>query len=442
MPRTQLLQTTLLIRIILVLYILGTSAPAALWAEDEEARFVIHQVYLLIDGNTMPGALRSFLTIKDGTTFSSWENMIETLEAEKKQLTERKYYSSVDYIIEGNQQSGYIVTFMVKEEMPYIPTILPDFDRRSRRRQGYEGMYDNAFGTMTDWDVSMYAKLNSSGVGDWQISQSMRKMRIGGRIYAVHVSQTHDQIFFEEFGKVLGNYSVDVTRASISTEFELDNSLIYEMEPGVTLRYNYADYGGVQAYTQTPFEITYDQCISREYFDWIANGREGTNHRIYSSFGFAQPLDNILLWEYRFLVGSSFSMYWLPWKYMSVYSNITADYSFFTNLPMKGYIMRGITDERLYGNKGLYLRNTLGFDLLRVPDTVNFHLHPFLDLGTASSAGNFFHTLYAGTGIDVILFLDFASDFVLRASVGWDLTELIKEQQFRLELTLQTGLAY
>ena len=415
---------------------------SSVWADDDVAQFTVNQVYLLIEGSTHPGALRSFLDIKSGTSFSSYENLIEALETEKQKLIDRQYYKKVDYIIEGDKDEGYIVTFMVEEETPFYPTVLPEFDRRSRRRADFQGLYDNAFGTMTDWDVNLYAKLNSSGIGNWEISQSMRKLRINDRIYSINVSQTHDRIFFEEFGEVLGNYSVDVTQASIATEFEVEHNLVYEMEPVVAVRYNYDDHGGSHDYKQTPFELSYNQSISRELFDWIGNGREGTNNKIFSSFGLARTLENTAMWEYSFLIGTSLSAYFVPWKYVSVYSNLTADYSFFTNVPMKGDLMRGITDERLYGNKGLYLRNTVGLDLLRVPDVVNFQLHPFLDLGTASSYGNFFHDLYAGTGLDVVLFLDFASDFSIRGSVGWDLAELIRNQDFRMELTLQTGLAY
>ena len=404
--------------------------------------FTLHKVFLLIEGNTKPGALRSFLNIKEGQEFVSLEDLKTTLEEEKQALVDRQYYSKVEYILEGNPKIGYIVTFLVEEETPFIPVPVQGYKTRNGRETGDEGYYDNAFGTMTDWDMSLYAQVNSKGVIDWQVRQRVRKLRIGDRVFAFYLAQTHDNIYFEEYGKVLGDYSVDKTKAGFSTEIELDNDLTYDLSPAVAVRYNYEDYGGAKQYDEVPVEFSLDHKMFRELIEWEGNGRNGYRAEVFNNISIDQTVDEGVRWKYYTVFGTSGSIYWVPWKYLSLYSNITLSYGFQKNSPMQGDRIRGVLDNRIYGNKSVFFRNTAGLDLFRWPGAVNLQLHPFIDMGTSASQWDPFHELYVGAGMDTVVFLDFLSDFAIRLSAGLDIGELVANDRRRWEVTVQTGLAY
>ena len=408
---------------------------------NSETPHRVKYVYLIIEGDTKPGALRSFLNIKEGQVFAGIEDLEEALEAQKQELMERGYYTSVEYLLEGNQSDGYIVTFVVKEAVSFIPLPVTIYNPHPRRDDGYEGFYDNAFGSMTDWDLSLYAKLSGDGLGEWEIRQKVRKVKIGTKILSFDFSQSHEQIRFQEFGTVLGDYTVDETRASVSTSIEFENQVFYDISPGVVLRYNYHNYGGREEYAKIPLEFILNQVLGKDQYEWIGNARKGYRAKLSAGLGLGQTFDN-LEWNYLTAISACGSYYYRPWKYISFYSNISAEYSFNTSRPQRGLHLRGISNNKMYGNKGLYLKNTMALDLLRWPDAVNFQLHPFFDMGSASSAGNSFHFLKMGAGLDIVLFLEFISNFAFRGSVGFDLGEYLDSETIDLEITIQTGLAY
>ncbi len=113
-------------------------------------------------------------------------------------------------------------------------------------------------------------------------------------------------------------------------------------------------------------------------------------------------------------------------------------------LPELGQYMRGVADFNLYGNGGIFFKQTLPVRIFDWAPLGEFQIQPFSDFGLVPPSYRAFDAqkdMRLSTGLDLVAFPTLISSLSLRSSVGVD---LFGPGGFtdRLELSLSTSLAY
>jgi hypothetical protein len=132
-----------------------------------------------------------------------------------------------------------------------------------------------------------------------------------------------------------------------------------------------------------------------------------------------------------------------------------------------GSYLRGIVDDRIFGDAGIFANFSVPIKLFDFPthvlikkDWLDFELQaqPFFDAaavlpwwGATFSTENKRHWLWASGGLELLFFPDFMKNFIIRFSLGWDLISLYETHSLTAqtwdgsspyEYYIGTGLAY
>ena len=132
-----------------------------------------------------------------------------------------------------------------------------------------------------------------------------------------------------------------------------------------------------------------------------------------------------------------------------------------------GSYLRGIVDDRIYGDAGVFADFSVPIKLFDFPthliikkDWLDFELQaqPFVDVaavlpwwGANFTTEDWRHWFWASGGLELLFFPSFMKNFIIRASLGWDLVSVLENRSLigqtwdgssPYEYYFGTGLAY
>ncbi|MBN1412798.1 MAG: hypothetical protein JW969_18270 [Spirochaetales bacterium] len=235
-------------------------------------------------------------------------------------------------------------------------------------------------------------------------------------------------------------YTYYNTNLFFTTGIPLIDKLTYSQSPFLNLKYNYSvlvdqdnvliDSGGELKH---PIVVTISDTNSLNYntIDWVENFRRGFSASIGNTIGF------------NFVDLSVFSGIGAALQWMEVFGvlNLSAQlrgaYSFNGDEYSAGDGLRGVEDSYLADQFRLYLNTDAKIRLFRWEEVVEVTGGPFFDIGFLRKADGIFEDIQLTAGIEGIVFPLFLKSLYIRGTLGFDLLHLGK-----FELILSQTLFY
>ena len=444
MPSTLCRHERLLaLSLLLFLLLLGCAALAP----AQEVPQVLRAVVFSIEGGTGESAVREFTGLREGRVFPSALALAHYLDETRRALVNDRVFKSVELTDEGGELVDGRVEHRVTLRLVDTPTFVPlpniSYNSNYGLLLGAQINYDNAFGSMSNWFFNSYVALRDEEgryiVGLWELHPRVSALMIGGLAWKLDLKLRRESLDLWDRGIEAAAWEDFYGSASIDTRLPLGASWYYELRPGfagqfgtVDLRHNGANPGDFAG-------PNYRQALGIDKVDWVggANFRSGyelrLEHLIQGQMATGNVANEI----------SATALWCLPWSFLDYYgrARIQADYG--TTPVNLGKYLRGIADNSMSGTASVFLNQTLGIDLGLPRRVVDIQLHPFLDLGTALSAGRAWDPqtdIRRSVGCDIIFLADSLANLAIRFTLGFDLGA--SDPLAAPEIVMDTALSY
>jgi len=197
--------------------------------------------------------------------------------------------------------------------------------------------------------------------------------------------------------------------------------------------------GVASDYNQDKLSLTLTNTLGYGRVDWVGNLRRGFDANAAAS---VSALDRNDLFGVTGELDATSSWY-LPWKFLYYYGRIHGMYAINTESTGLGSWLRGVKDSSVSGVAGVFTNQTLAVDVIPWKGVLDLQIHPFVDAGIVMPYDGVFSLdsdLRVGAGADIALFIDVISNFLIRCTVGMELTS--DSPLDHIEVILNTGLTY
>ena len=405
----------------------------------------INKIIVMQNPDNITGAetIRSRLRIYEGQSFSSARQLYTALDEQRQLLLNTRYFSSLDIkaAAASSVADSYDVSISYAEDLTFfpIPYAKPDSSIGSNGWSfGLKTIYDNSFGTMTDFffEGSLdFAFGEVQTMKGWEIESSWSNITVGNSILSVEYMQTYkttevtDPSEPEGF-QLLQHYTNHESILKTVFEFEIDSLWTYSISPEIGFRYLYSyhhDFEGQQ--TQENSNVIEDRIymlisnsIGQEKVDWIGAFRDGWAFDFTNNMCFIDSYDIQNEMEFfRFATDIELSgrLYKKIGSYFNYYTKLETlavlnDYQ--TEL---GERLRGVKNSSMYGDLGIFWLNTLGIELFG-SESFHLQLHPFIDTGIVfytKDVKPISDILRVGIGTEGVLML---GSIDIKGKIGYD----------------------
>lgn len=303
--------------------------------------------------------------------------------------------------------------------------------------------WDNAFGTLTDFGFSAgYYSRDWVTPFRWDVRLDWRRIRLWNRTWNVSL----DQIFFTEeqaspAGEVEFAYSGYDTSFSVGTSFRLSEWLRYSLSPSLSATYGYETVVSHPDETvpSDQLNVGLSHGLSTGRTDWIGNLRRGWGAGVSQSVSLDARSGSLGM-----TLGASGSRHWLPLRRVSPGVRARVRHNVFENSLSQGGGIRGVADNRVFGQTLLTVNSQLSVTALDIRRVLELQVVPFVDVALARKQGRAVggDDLFMGFGADLLLFPDFLRGFEARGSFGFDVRDLAEGRGPTLEFLVTNALQF
>lgn len=423
---------------ILAAAVFGILVTAPIFAQEKykEAEdyspdsLLIKEIVYEIDGRTREGALSREMKLKTDRVYEDYATLQAYLDREVQELINLRIfayvYSRIEFLSDVDTVPQPVrIVISIKDTWTFFPFLLPSTD-------GDTTVFNlavvdkNFFGTITEFQISadigigtdpLYGGLEipSWGVYITWAGITFTQWQIGAQ-----VSQSHNTVRKFDADVLAEDYNYDQTAVILQVRYEFARvrNLYYYIIPSVAWRYNYevrVDSGDVE---YEYFRVNLGQAIDYNRIDWDGFFRRGwalglLNNLWGSEDGRSGQLKTAFTTR---LSGHIISGKVNPNARLSgyfAYNHIA------TNL---GAFLRGVRDNTMYGDKGLFLNTGLQFKLWEWR-WLEPHLQPFVDVGFVAKDNqpvDWTRDFHVGIGSEIIFFFPTVPSAQLVAFAGFD----------------------
>lgn len=423
-------------------------APAA---EEAETRHVITAFHLKIEGRTSEKALRSRFDLDRPYEFKSRQEVQDFLADMQQKMMNLRLFKTVEYASRGTQSSEelmeYQVAFIIEDLFPILGIAYPKYDSNEGFRLAGKFYYDNLGGTLINLytGAGFYYDFFNQELTQWDLALKLEEIYLFDQTFDVSFTQKFDTTSRENSsGTTILKYSNYTTGMSLSWSPPLPvfENLGYTMTPSVSFNYGYTvDTGSVDMDTLGTPNLGFSHSIGFSDIDWLRNFRRGWSLSLSNGYSLqptAQP-------DYSISIAAEGSFF-IPWEFLNLSAKGEAFYIWSGEKNSAGSGLRGVQDDRLYGNTGYFINSSLDIRTLHIKGFGAFHFQPFFDIGAVynlESTNTDYNPLQYGTGIDFIFHADFTKAALVRLTVGANLTDQRPWNDFdKYEIILTSSLFY
>jgi hypothetical protein len=335
------------------------------------------------------------------------------------------------------------VTITVVDAFSLFPLPYPSYDSNSGFELGVETHYDNGLGTMTNWYLDMYLVLrtydDAFGVGKWRIHPKISNLVIAGLPFTLDCIFDHQENIVTEDDVAVADWTCYKATADLYTTFNFGKDWYYKPEVEGATSFAFVDRLGSGGYNKDTLALTLTNTVGYGRINWVGNFRQGFDANAdvavstldrNDSFGVTGEIDATSAW-------------YLPWKLLDYYGRVHAQYAINDEPTGLGSWLRGVKDNSMSGVAGVFTNQTLAVDVIPWKGVFDLQIHPFVDAGLVVPSDGTFSLdsdLRVGAGADIALFIDVISNFLIRCTVGMELTAASPLDH--IEVILNTGMTY
>jgi hypothetical protein len=438
---------------VVVAALLVLLVAAGAWAQADAAgeTHVVASLSFHITGMTRESALRTFLSInpplREGVEFPTAAELTAFLERKRQDLVNDRVFKSVELVDEVIGSEGgtvrHAVTITVVDAFSLFPLPYPSYDSNSGFELGVETHYDNGLGTMTNWYLDMYLVLrdydDEFGVGKWTIHPRISNLVIAGLPFTLDCRFDHLENIVTEQDVTVADWTCYKASADLSTTFNLANDWYIKPEIDAAGSFGFVDRLGNGNFNRDTLALSIVGSAGYGRVNWVGNFRQGFDANVGASV-------NVLDRNDAFGVTGSVSAtssWYAPWAILDYYGRVHAQYAINDEPTGLGSWLRGVADNSMSGVFGVFTNQTLAVDVVHWKGVFDLQLHPFIDAGLVMPGDEAFDLATdarVGAGVDVALFIDVISNFLIRATIGFELTSASPLDN--MEIILNTGLTY
>ena len=235
-------------------------------------------------GNTREPAVLRWLELEENDVFENEEALRRAAERDVQELVNRRIFKSVEYQIEpGADESARKLIIRIQDAPTFVPIPMVLYDSNLGGVQIlYVQIWDNMFGTLTDWFSAgiMTVRKGDDGkteIGPFFFAPQVSNIRIGDQVFGIRVEQQRAESQRYSGPTLVSDYRYDRSALFFNTEFRFgpDRRFYYTLEPGAEFRYSYVDYLGTGGFSRFPWGVQLQQSLFYDSVDAIGNSRRG-----------------------------------------------------------------------------------------------------------------------------------------------------------------------
>lgn len=378
-------------------------------------------------GFTRETALYRAFRINEGDLYDNDKQLERRLQIGKKELESRQLYKYISvevYYVErdGVLEASVFVYIVDRWNMVIFPRA--SYDTNLGMQYGGRIQYKNVLGSLVDLDILGYWSKDQ-----WDITTEISNLDLlffqGNFFYSQHF----ENVYRYDNEEVLEtHFSFQTSEWKIKIDFPITPGLEYYIMPGILVTHSfdiYEDFTGLtlkdlegeESFVAAAFQhgAIYDQ------IQWDGTMRSGYSLSLDNRFEI--PLENEIP---QIDLDWSINGYSHLENFMGFSASLSGFRTFNGIRNNAGLKLRGIQDNLVYGEWGLFLNTAVESRSIHLPPVVDIHLQPFLDWGYTVSPGegleevdNFFMT----GGFSLVIFpLPFKS-LQISLILGYDLLE-------------------
>ncbi len=414
---------------------------AAAPVRAEETRYELAEITFVVpDERSRPGPLLAVSELRVGSVYTGEEELEAALANGRQLLLNRRVFDGIEVSWEAleedrNDESAargevppaatpVAATFVVDDGWTVLP--IPFYRYNSNSGHNPLGVlyWDNIAGTLTDFGMSFgYYSRNWVDPFGWDVRLDWNKIRWLRREWNFGIDQEYrTRERASPAGDVEFAYTEYRSRVSMSTGFRLTDRLRYSVSPRMDADYGY-DTTVTNADERTPDSrvgLGFAHSIGAGRIDWHGNLRTGRSWNVKNSFSVDVRDADIAAG-----VGAGFRAFRLIGSRVNPGFRARVAHFFDGDVLGQGSGVRGVADNRVFGQTGLFLQTEVGLLALDIPRVLDLLVNPFFDAALPRKEGEPLtgDDVSAGTGFDFVLFPDFIRGFQGRLSIGTDLRD-------------------
>jgi outer membrane protein assembly factor BamA len=413
--------------------------PNAAAAEQATSVYRVSGWEINVDGNTNIDVLEKYLDLEEGREFTSGDEFDAYLNDLRQELVNLRYFDRVTVelksesikSVQGMEDfTAAEIAIFVKDSWTIYP--LPFYNYNSNTGHSFGGIiyFYNFFGTLTDfylnggynkkaWDFMVRLKKLPPGEAKWNASFK----QYFKTVEKLEDESTEPFLYFDYFESAV----------ALGRSFKLAPKVGYSASFDSNYTYNYR----VRQNDYSEYVPEYDLALGLSHslsygkINWVENFRTGFS----SSFSHTLQYS---LDQQRFIQGFSGSAKWL---YLPGRKKInpSAKLSFFYQMNSEktsaASALRGITDNRLWGNRGIFLNTGLNIRLLNIRKVLELQVSPFWDSGyVIEESGKLGEGRFKSSyGLEFLLHPHPLKSFNMRLSLGYDVSDFSKNETVLIE---------
>lgn len=406
---------------------------APLMAQESEIT-VTELQFELTEEKTSEKALRRWVRVTEGSTFSSEEELEIRVKRDVQELTNLRVFLSVDAEIlpdTSGSATDRKVVFTIVDGNTFIPIPLPLYDSNTGGLQLlYVQIWDNMFGSLTNWFslATLTLRRNDSGkieTGPWLFAPQVSNIKTGNLVFGVKFEQERVESQTYNGLSLTSDYRYDRSALFLNTEFRFGERryLYYTIEPGAEFRYGYTDYLGTGDFSEKTFSTQLSQSFYYDSVNFFYNSRKGFKAGVSNTTGVYIQDEK---WNPTTNFTGELAAYFAFGETgrFSYYTRLSGLHVFGDTYEKLGEPLRGIPDATMDGTTAVYLNQTVGASVWRWKGVWDLQIHPFFDMGFSLGGSTPFRgwqDVRKSAGADILLFIEKVPNLAFRFSWGVDL---------------------
>ncbi len=417
------------------------------------------------EGKTEVSDVMRRLNLSEREEFSSREEMEKYLDDMRQDLVDAKSFKEVSWTLQEGGTVNNIrevsVTWNLIPTGTFFPLPYPQIDSNSGYGAGFLFDWTNVGGNLFD----IYFDANAS----WQTQDYYEEpsktylSRVEGvlQVKNIRYKETYWDTelryrYREETERegvnnaVVSDYFYNYVLASVDFRYFLSEEWVYRAKLFPTFYFGYKDEREVKTGIKSTGDKESVTIPIRNEFQWGDISRQGNFH-----FGDWLTLSNVLEYRRSFdqddKLSNAVSLEWLAeWGQLFAQKSIAYGYevkfisSQEKNLTDMGFYLRGVPNNFLSGNIGLFLNTSFYFNLIPVKGLFTVVMAPFVDVGFFTTVGGVFSAdqVHLGTGSEFTLYVDSIENLELTVAVGVDALAMGRGTTFGNALEFDLSVSY
>lgn len=426
--------------VVSLLLIFGSALSIAADSPRSESQgavgYRVARVTFMIVGMTRQQAVGAVTGIRVGQYFATHSELDFRLARAAQDLRNRRIFETVEIVwqpieMEPDAPSAPEIARPVPIEVQITLedgwTLIPVVFYRYNSNRGHNPFavfyWDNIFGTLTDFGFSAgYNTRNWTDLFSWDVQLRWQRLRFAGREWNfsyLHLFETTERA--NDQGAVEFAYTSYRTQTSLSTSTSITDWLGYAVAPRVRFDYGFRPAVNTigAALPRNSNSYGFAHALSTGRVDWVGNYRRGWSATLSHEIDY-EPTSTFL----STAVYAAAARHWLI-AGLNPAVNAQGRFFFDGDRLNQGDAMRGVADNRVYGQLVVAGGAQVTIELIDLPRVAALQLIPFIDLGVAKKAGVPWRGTDAayGTGVDVVIYPYFFRGLTARLSIGVDLRQ-------------------